>query len=123
MTGFQPAIPILRSFDEKMARAFYIDFLGFTVQFEHRFGPGVPLYMGIERDGCVLHLSEHFGDGTPGTFIRIEVPDVHAYAKALNAKTYKNARPGVQPQEWGHDDMSIRDPAGNNLIFCTLRNE
>jgi len=29
MTGFQPPIPILRSFDEKMARALYIDFLGF----------------------------------------------------------------------------------------------
>ena len=76
MTGFQPPIPILRSFDEKMARALYIDFLGFTVQFEHRFGAGAPLYMGIERDGCVLQLSEHFGHGTPGTFVRIEVPDV-----------------------------------------------
>ena len=106
-----------------MARAFYIDFLGFTVQFEHRLAPDAPLYMGIERDGCVLHLSEHFGDGTPGTFVRIEVPDVHAYAKALNTKNYRSARPGVQSQEWGHDDMSIRDPAGNNLIFCTLRNE
>ena len=46
MTGFHPPIPILRSFDEKMARALYIDFLGFTVQFEHRFGAGAPLYMG-----------------------------------------------------------------------------
>jgi hypothetical protein len=123
MTGFQPPIPIFRSFDEKMARTVYIDFLGYEVQFEHRFEPDAPLYMGIERDGCVLHLSEHFGDGTPDTFVRIEVPDVHSHAKDLNAKKYKYARPGVQSQEWGHDDMSIRDPAGNNLIFCTLRNE
>ena len=59
MTGFQPQIPIVRGFNKEMARAFYINFLGFTVQFEHRFFPNAPLYMGIERDGCVLHLSEH----------------------------------------------------------------
>lgn len=93
MTGFQRPILILRSFDDKNACAFCIDFLGLKVQFEQRFGPDPPLYMGIERDDCVLHLSELFGDGSPGTFVRIEVPD-------------------VQSQDWGHDDMSIRDPAG-----------
>ncbi|MEC9103397.1 MAG: glyoxalase superfamily protein, partial [Pseudomonadota bacterium] len=29
--------PIFRSFDESTARAFYLDWLGFKVQFEHRF--------------------------------------------------------------------------------------
>lgn len=119
MNGFKPPIPILRSFDEAKAREYYLDFLGFKLQFEHRFSPDAPLYMGVERDGCVLHISEHFGDGTPGAFVRIEVPDVHSYCAELNAKAYKNARPGVQRQEWGQDDMSIRDPFSNNLIFCT----
>ncbi len=92
--------------------------MGFKIQFEHRFDPAAPLYMGVERDGCVLHISEHFGDGTPGTFVRIEVPDVHAYCLELNEKAFKFSRPGVQHQEWGQDDMSIRDPFANNLIFC-----
>lgn len=52
-------IPILRIFDEAKAREFYIDFLGFKTDWEHRFGPDLPLYMQISRDGCVLHLSEH----------------------------------------------------------------
>lgn len=119
MGKFEPPIPILRSFDEAKARAFYIDFLGFEVTFEHRFEPGTPLYMGVHRDDCHLHLSEHFGDGTPGTYVRITVPDVHEYSRVLNEKKYENARPGVQRQEWGMDDMSISDPAGNKLIFCT----
>lgn len=34
--------PILRSFDEAATRAFYIDFLGFMVEFEHRFEPDAP---------------------------------------------------------------------------------
>lgn len=40
-------IPILRFFDKAVARAFYIDFLGFAVDWEHRFEPGLPLYLQI----------------------------------------------------------------------------
>lgn len=115
----RPPIPILRSFDETKAREFYIDFLGFKVFFEHRFEPGTPLYMGVIKDECVLHISEHHGDACPGSAIRIEIDDVDAYCKQLNDKRYQNARPGVQEQPWGYRDMSIDDPAGNRLIFCT----
>lgn len=112
-------IPILRTFDERATRAFYLDFLGFSVVFEHRFGPNAPLYMSVKQGDCELHLSEHFGDGTPGTFVRIEVDDVHSYSQLLIAKGYKNAAPGVQRQIWGWDEMSVSDPASNKLIFCT----
>ncbi|AXI42990.1 glyoxalase superfamily protein [Sulfitobacter sp. SK011] len=115
----KPPVPILRSFDETATRAFYLDFLGFELVFEHRFEPDTPLYMGVKKGDCALHLSEHFGDATPGTTLRIEVADVHGFAKDLNAKNYRNARPGVQRQPWGWDDMSINDPSGNKLIFCT----
>ena len=47
--------PILRIFDEAKAREFYLGFLGFEVVFEHRFEPGMPLYLGVRRDGCVMH--------------------------------------------------------------------
>jgi hypothetical protein len=30
--------------------------------------------MQVSRDACRIHLSEHHGDGTPGTVIRIEMP-------------------------------------------------
>lgn len=115
----RPPIPILRSFDEDAARAFYIRFLGFAIEFEHRFHPGAPLYMGLRREECVLHISEHHGDATPGSALRIEVADVRALCASLNAKRYKHAAPGVQHRPWGFDEMSISDPAGNRLIFCT----
>ena len=44
---FAAPIPILRILDEAKAREFYIDWLGFQIDFEHRFAPGMPLYMGI----------------------------------------------------------------------------
>ena len=119
MTRFAAPIPILRSFNEAQARAFYVDFLGFEVTFEFRFEPDTPLYMGLKLGNCELHLSEHFGDASPGASMRIEMDDVRAYCAALNAKRYRHARPGVQRQPWGMDDMTISDPFGNKLIFCT----
>ena len=114
-----PPIPILRSFDEARAREFYVDFLGFAVIFEHRFEPGTPLYMGLQLGDCILHLSEHFGDASPGVTIRIEMADVRGFAFTLNAQRYAHARPGVQRQPWGFDDMALNDPFGNRLIFCS----
>lgn len=119
MMNFQPPIPILRSFDETKAREFYVDFLGFEITFEHRFEPNTPLYMGLKRDACTLHISEHFGDASPGSSLRIDVTNVYALCQELNDKRYKHARPGVQHQPWGYHDMSINDPFGNTLTFCT----
>ncbi len=55
---------MLRSFDEAKAREFYVGFLGFTIDWEHRFEPDLPLYMQVSRDGIVFHISEHHGDGS-----------------------------------------------------------
>lgn len=112
-------IPVLRSFDAAKAREFYVDFLGFEVVFEHRFAPDLPLYMSLRMGDCEVHLSEHHGDASPGAALRIGVPDVAAYAASLRDKNYGHARPGVQRQPYGMDDMSVADPFGNRLIFCT----
>ena len=110
--------PILRIFDETKAREFYVDFLGFHVDSEHRFEPDLPLYLQISRDGCVLHLSEHHGDGSPGAAVRIHAENLDALHAELAAKRYKFARPGIRQMPWGRD-MSVTDPFGNRLIFTT----
>ena len=114
---FQPPIPVLRSFDAAATRAFYLDFLGFALLFEHRFAPDAPLYMAVKRGDCELHLSEHHGDATPGSAVRIGVADVQALCAALLARPYPNARPGVTRQPWGLDEMAVTDPSGNRLVF------
>ena len=111
--------PILRSFDEAKARAFYVDFLGFRVLFEHRFHDGAPLYMGIVRDQIELHLSEHHGDACPGSSMRIAVGDVDELCAELRAKPYANARPEVQAMPWGTRDFTVTDPFGNRLTFTS----
>ena len=112
-------VPILRSFDEAKTRDFYLRFLGFEVTFEHRFGPAAPLYMGLRLGGCELHLSEHYGDATPGSALRIEMDDVDAWHAAITARGHPNARPGIQDQDWGWREVSVRDPASNRLVFCS----
>lgn len=109
--------PILRIFDEAKAREFYVDFLGFRIDWEHRFEPGLPLYLQVSRQGCRLHLSEHHGDASPGAALRIEAQGLDDLQAELAAKAYKYARPGIVEQPWGRE-MSVADPFGNRLVFA-----
>jgi uncharacterized glyoxalase superfamily protein PhnB len=109
--------PILRSFDEAKAREFYVEFLGFKVDWEHRFEDGLPLYMQVSRGDCIIHLSGHHGDCSPGAAIRIATTDLRTYHQELLAKQYKYARPGIEHQPWGELAMCIKDPFGNRLDF------
>ncbi len=118
MTSLGAITPVLRMFDEAKAKEFYRDFLGFKLDFEHRFGANFPLYMGLSRSGCVLHLSEHHGDACPGAAIRIATSDVDALCKELSAKSYRYAKPGGAAQTpRGTKEVTIDDPFGNKLTF------
>ncbi|HEY4118954.1 MAG TPA: glyoxalase superfamily protein [Byssovorax sp.] len=112
-----PPIPILRSFHEEKTKEFYVSFLGFTVDWEHRFHEGAPLYMQVSLGPCRLQISEHFGDGTPGAKIKLETRDLAAYQRELLAKSYRHARPGIVEHDWGERSMAIDDPSGNAIIF------
>ena len=116
---FAPAIPIVRIFDEARAREFYVGFLGFKIDWEHRSDPGLPLYLQVSRGGCVLHLSEHHGDCSPGAAMRIEAADLDGLLAELLAKAYKFARPGIEETPWGSRDLSVKDPFGNRLTFTS----
>lgn len=114
---FQNTTPILRIFDEHKAKKFYVDFLGFNVDWEHRFEPGLPLYMQISKGDCTIHLTEHHGDCCPGSAMRIQTDELESFQQELLAKNYQNSRPEVKKMSWGSLDMSIIDPFGNRLTF------
>lgn len=118
-----PAVPILRSFDEALARAFWCDWLGFTMDWEHRFEPGLPLYMQVSRDGCVLHLSGHHGDATPGSAVRVRTPDIIALLAELRSRPYSGARPDIVDQSWGDREIRLTDPSGNRVVFWQAQAE
>lgn len=113
--------PILRIFDEAKAREFYVGFLGFHVDWEHRFGEHFPLYMQVSRDGCVLHLSEHHGDSTPGSAARIETTGIDDLHLEIQARDYRYMKPGLEEAEWGERFFFVLDPFGNRLVFFEPR--
>ena len=114
--AFTRVVPILRIFDLSKARQFYVDYLGFRIDWEHRFGDGAPVYMQVSRGALVLHLSEHHGDGTPGSAVYVETHGVRSYHAELGAKNYPYLNPGVGVEEIG-TCMTLLDPFGNTLRF------
>ena len=107
--------PILRIFDEAKAKEFYVAFLGFHVDWEHRFEPGLPLYMQVSKDACVLHLSEHHGDCCPGAAMRIEVSDLDAFQRRAPVEGLQVRATRDRSDAVGHAghvrDGPVRQPA------------
>ncbi len=114
---FDRVIPTLRMFDIEKTRAFYFDFLGFKLDFEHRFHDGAPLFMGVSRGEARLYLSQHHGDGSPGAHITIEMTGIDAYHAEVAAKHYAFYNPAIEKMEWGTREMAVIDPAGNRIGF------
>lgn len=111
-------IPILRIFSVGKAREFYIDYAGFHLDWEHRFEPAAPLYMQVSRDGLILHLSEHHGDGSPGTHFQVTFKGVREMHAELGAKNYPYWRPGITETFWGTEQLNLLDPFGNKISLC-----
>lgn len=114
---FGQTCPVLRIFDEAKAREFYVGFLGFHLDWEHRFGDGFPLYAQVSRAGLVLHLSGHHGDASPGATVFVRMEGIRAYHQELARKGYAHNRPGVEEQPWGLV-MEVTDPFSNRIRFC-----
>jgi ketosteroid isomerase-like protein len=111
----QQTIPILRILDVPKAREFYLDYLGFNIDWEHRFGDNFPLYMQVSREGILLHLSEHYGDSLPGAAVFVRVTGLREFHAELAAKDYRYYKPGIEAT--GHRSLCVNllDPFGNKL--------
>jgi catechol 2,3-dioxygenase-like lactoylglutathione lyase family enzyme len=99
---FMSVVPILRIFDVAKADEFYQGFLGFKVDWDHRFDDNAPLYRQVSRGDLILHLSEHHGDGSPGARPRVMMRGVEEFHREMSAKTYRHMRPGLEKTPLGH---------------------
>ncbi|MEU3947915.1 glyoxalase superfamily protein [Streptomyces sp. NPDC029526] len=80
--------------------------LGFTVRWEHRFGPDFPCYAELARGPVRLHLSEHEGDAPPDGLVYLRLAPLDAVAEEFGVP--------VQEMPWG-PEVALRDPDGNRL--------
>ena len=100
------------------SRTFYVDGLGFTVDWEHRFEPGFPVFAQLTRQGLSLFLTEHTGDCQVGGAAYFVVDDVDSMFVEISRR---GIRPAEAPAdtEWNAREMTVVDPDGNRLRFST----
>jgi catechol 2,3-dioxygenase-like lactoylglutathione lyase family enzyme len=116
LVELEPPIPVLRIFDAALARAFYVDWLGFEVDWEVQAGDG-PRYLRISPGPVVLHLSEHYGDCSPGAKVVVNLDDVDALHRELHGRPNPYMNPGVELVPWNAKVMEVIDPFGNRICF------
>ncbi|HEY6306210.1 MAG TPA: glyoxalase superfamily protein [Candidatus Angelobacter sp.] len=114
---FIRTIPILRIFSVEKAKEFYVDWLGFRIDWEHEFEENTPKYIQVSRDGLSLHLSEHHGDSTPGSVVHVEMRGIEDFHREITAKKYKFNCPGLDLTPWNSKCVSVIDPFGNRIRF------
>lgn len=115
---FRRAIPVLHVSSSAAAETFYCEGLGFQRRFAYRpDAPNAdPCYMGLIRDGVVLHLSSFAGDGVAGGVANFIVDDVDT----LHAEFVSKGVPidlAPEDQEWGNREMYVQDADGNSIRF------
>ncbi len=113
----EKVIPVLRIFDYAKALEFYRDWLGFKIEWEHTFEENFPVYMEAVKDGITFHLSEHHGDGTPGTHVFIWCKGVKEYHEELINKKYKYNKPSLEKTFYGALSFAVNDPFNNKISF------
>ena len=116
---FEQAVPIVRIFDVAKAHEFYLGFLGFSVDWEHRYGDNFPLYTQVSRAGLRLHLSEHSGDASPGGNMVVYMKGTEAFQRELAAKNYRYMKPGLEKVE-DRLEVEVIDPFGNRIRFMEI---
>ena len=114
------SIPVLRMFDESKSKAFYVDYLGYDIDWEHRFNDDSqsPLYMQIHLGSSVLHLNGHAEKDSPSCEVRIPVKGLEEFHAYLSSKAGFETPEIDDPRyEDRKTDLNIYDPSRNHLVF------
>lgn len=114
---FKAAIPVLRIFDVAKAKDFYSGFLGFAVDWEHRFDELSPAYLQISCHGLILHLTEHHGDCCPGSTVFVWMEGIDEFHARITSRGYGYMRPSIETTFYDSRCVEVTDPFGNRIRF------
>jgi catechol 2,3-dioxygenase-like lactoylglutathione lyase family enzyme len=107
----QPPVPVLSIVSMEEAREFYVDFLGFTLDW------GDASYAQISRSNVQIHLTENSGDANPGSAVYIRMSGLDAFHRELSGKNTRQPPPGITHTFYDAREFAITDPFGNRLRF------
>lgn len=119
--------PFINCSDISKSIEFYTKILDFVIVRPPNTDPEsyMSKYSLIERDGCLVHLSSHSGDGVVGNVVYIRVDNIDSLylefvANGLNTDDpdkYPSLRMQPIEQSWGMKEFSVTDPDGNKLTY------
>jgi len=118
-----PAIPVLNVRHVEDALSYYVDRLGFKVDFRYEKYPRT--YAGIKRDDVRLHMHwqppESFENGQAGR-LRFRVPVDNPDALYAEYKAMGVLEDGIELRdtEWGTREFEFQDPDSNELVFFRI---
>ena len=120
ISQFKDVIPILDVRDVDKALRYYVERLGFQIEFRYEKDPSN--YAGVCRDAVSLHMQwqheAHFKAGTAGRLrIRIIVDDPDALFEEYRRKGVLAEGVQVRDTDWATREFGFRDLDGNGLIF------
>ena len=115
-------MPYIRVKDAYASLEFYERCLGFRKVSEHRFAPGLPLCIGIERGELRFLLTEHAGDGAFGIcvycYINDDVDELCRRCGEAGARITQE----LEDMPWARD-FAVRDLDGNVTRFGNRRKQ
>lgn len=112
-------VPTLRIRDYDAAKKFWVEGLGFRIDFENRPAPDLPVFVQISRDGVRLYLTQREGDCEGPGLVYLYVPSVEKWQAELLARGLVADDP-PQDQPWGNRELQLTDPDGNRLRICAV---
>ncbi len=125
--------PFIKCSDMTRSLAFYSELLDFDVNLPPDPDPAAFMskYAQLVRDGSIVHLSAHAGDGVYGSVVYIRVGNVDDVYTATVDRGLPivddDESPGIYmqltDQTWGMREFAVRDPDGNKVKYGQLLSE
>ncbi|MGY1847346.1 glyoxalase superfamily protein [Blastococcus sp. SYSU DS1021] len=121
--GSGTTIPVLRIFSVDVALQFYVDFLGFRLDFGGPSGgEGTPFYGQVTQASTTLHLTEVAYTPGAGATVLVWIAGLDSLREELNARRAEVPVwgpavwvPEIEEAPWGARVLTLADPFGNHL--------
>ncbi len=107
------AIPILPTDDLTVAKAFYVDGLGFRVTSEAS-DDGRSGLLSVERGAIQITLDSPMSGHGRNACVALQVDDADAYYREWSAKVAVLRAP--KNEDWGARTFDLLDPSGNTIF-------
>jgi predicted enzyme related to lactoylglutathione lyase len=108
------AVAILPADDLSVAKAFYVDVLGFRVQWEAT-ADGKNGLIGVERGSMVITIDAPMSGHGREACVSLHVDDADAYYREWRDKADTITTP--RDEEWGARTFGVTDPSGNTIFI------